>query len=70
MAQLKAKQIRVPGLSNNGQPKEILLSNEVTGKLHLWSTGGNVWVSQTDLLNALAELIFEKKPEEGKHAAG
>ena len=67
MAELKAKQYRLHGLSNNGEPKEVLLSNEVSGKIHLWSTGGNVWVEQNELLGILARLVYGEDPI-GKHA--
>ena len=67
MAELKAKQYGLKGLSNNGEPKEILLSNEVSGKIHLWSTDGNVWVEQNELLGILARLVYGEDPI-GKHA--
>ena len=67
MAELKAKQYRLHGLSNNGEPKEVLLSNEVSGKIHLWSTGGNVWVDQNELCGILARLVYGEDPV-GRHA--
>lgn len=67
MAELKAKQYRLKGLSNNGEPKEVLLSNEVSGKIHLWSTGGNVWVDQNELLGILARLVYGEEAV-GRHA--
>ena len=67
MAELKAKQYRLHGLSNNGEPKEVLLSNEVSGKIHLWSTGGNVWVEQNELLGILARLVYGEEAV-GRHA--
>lgn len=67
MAELKAKQYRLKGLSNNGEPKEVLLSNEVSGKIHLWSTGGNVWVEQNELCGVMARLVYGEDPI-GKHA--
>lgn len=67
MAELKAKQYRLKGLSNNGEAKEVLLSNEVSGKIHLWSTGGNVWLDQNELLGILARLVYGEDPI-GKHA--
>ena len=67
MAELKAKQYRLKGLSNNGEPKEVLLSNEVSGKIHLWSTGGNVWLDQNELLEILRLLVFGDGPI-GRHA--
>ena len=67
MAELKAKQYRLKGLSNNGEPKEVLLSNEVSGKIHLWSTGGNVWLDENDLLRVFCLLAYGKDPV-GRHA--
>ena len=67
MAELKAKQYRLKGLSNNGEPKEVLLSNEVSGKIHLWSTGGNVWLDQNELCGVMARLVYGGDPI-GKHA--
>ena len=67
MAELKAKQYRLKGLSNNGEPKEVLLSHEVSGKIHLWSTGGNVWVEQNELLGILARLVYGEEAF-GRHA--
>ena len=67
MAELKAKQYRLKGLSNNGEPKEVLLSNEVSGKIHLWSTGGNVWLDQDELLRVFCLLAYGKDPI-GRHA--
>lgn len=67
MADLKARQYRLKGLSNNGEPKEVLLSNEVSGKIHLWSTGGNVWVDQNELCGILARLMYGEDPV-GRHA--
>ena len=67
MAELKAKQYRLKGLSNNGEPKEVLLSNEVSGKIHLWSTGGNVWLDQNELLGVLRLLVSGDGPI-GRHA--
>lgn len=67
MAELKAKQYRLHGLSNNGEPKEVLLSNEVSGKIHLWSTGGNVWLEESDLLRVFCLLAYGEDPV-GRHA--
>lgn len=67
MADLKARQYRLKGLSNNGEPKEVLLSNEVSGKIHLWSTGGNVWLEESDLLRVFCLLAYGKDPV-GRHA--
>ena len=67
MAELKAKQYRLHGLSNNGEPKEVLLSNEVSGKIHLWSTGGNVWLEESDLLRVFCLLAYGEDPI-GRHA--
>ena len=67
MAELKAKQYRLKGLSNNGEPKEVLLSNEVSGKIHFWSTGGNVWLEESDLLRVFCLLAYGEDPI-GRHA--
>lgn len=67
MADLNAKQYRLKGLNNNGEPKEVLLSNEVSGKIHLWSTGGNVWLDQNALFEVLSLLAYGESPI-GKHA--
>lgn len=67
MAELKAKQYRLKGLSNNGEPKEVLLSNEVSGKIHLWSTGGNVWLEESDLLRVFCLLAYGEEAV-GRHA--
>ena len=67
MAELKARQYRLKGLSNNGEPKEVLLSNEVSGKIHLWSTGGNVWLEESDLLRVFCLLAYGEDPV-GRHA--
>lgn len=66
MAELNAKQYRLHGLSNNGEPKEVLLSNEVSGKIHLWSTGGNVWLEESDLLRVFCLLAYGEDPI-GRH---
>lgn len=67
MAELKAKQYRLEGLSNNGEPKEVLLSNEVSGMIHLWSTGGSVWLDENDLLRVFCLLAYGEDPF-GRHA--
>ena len=40
----------------NKLPRKLIFDEEVSGKIHLWSTGGNVWLDESDLLRVFSQM--------------